>query len=70
MYAYLTRYKDVKASILLYPSDYKDDKEKLLESWYLHDNKEKKMRVYTVDLYDEANTIYILKDIDIIYKNL
>ena len=68
MYAYLTRYKDVKSSILLYPSDYNDNKEDLLESWYLHDNKEKKIRVYTIDLYDEANTIDTLKDI--IYKNL
>ena len=68
MYAYLTRYKDVKASILLYPSAHEDDKDDFLESWYLENDKEKKIRIYTIDLYNEANTIDTLKYI--ISKNL
>lgn len=68
MYAYLTRYKDVKSSILLYPSAHEDDKDDFLESWYLENDKEKKIRIYTIDLYNEANTIDTLKYI--ISKNL
>ena len=68
MYAYLTRYKDVKASILLYPSAHEDDKDDFLESWYLENDKEKKIRIYIIDLYNEANTIDTLKYI--ISKNL
>ena len=68
MYAYLTRYKDVKSSILLYPSAHEDDKDDFLESWYLENDKEKKIRIYTIDLYNEANTIDTIKYI--ISKNL
>lgn len=68
MYAYLTRYKDVKSSILLYPSAHEDNKDDFLESWYLENDKEKKIRIYTIDLYNEANTIDTLKYI--ISKNL
>lgn len=68
MYAYLTRYKDVKSSILLYPSAHEDNKDDFLESWYLESDKEKKIRIYTIDLYNEANTIDTLKYI--ISKNL
>ena len=68
MYAYLTRYKYVKSSILLYPSAHEDNKDDFLESWYLENDKEKKIRIYTIDLYNEANTIDTLKYI--ISKNL
>lgn len=60
MYAYLTRYKDSKSAVLLYPSSYNENYE-YLESWYLDENKDKKIRIYTVSLYDEEKTINTLK---------
>ncbi len=68
-YAYLTRYKEAKAAILLYPSnDISEHKHDYLQSWYLEDDKEKKIRVYSIDLSDEYNTITQLKNM--IEKNL
>lgn len=44
MYVYLTRYKEAKAAILLYPSnDISEHKHDYLQSWYLEDDKEKKI---------------------------
>lgn len=62
MYAYLTRYEDVKSAILLYPSS-SDSSSEYLESWYLEHNKNKKIRVYEVSLYDEVKTLETLKNI-------
>lgn len=62
MYAYLTRYENVKSAILLYPSS-SDSNSEYLESWYLEHNKNKKIRVYAVSLYDEAKTLETLKNI-------
>ena len=62
MYAYLTRYKDSKSAILLYPSSGNESYE-YLESWYLDENKDKKIRVYTVCLDDEEKAINTLKSI-------
>lgn len=63
MYAYLTRYKNVDTVILLYPNNenINNFKEWFLESWYLDEDKNKKIRVYTIDLYDESNVIEKLK---------
>lgn len=69
MYAYLTRYKEAKAAILLYPSnDISGHKNDYLQSWYLEHDKDKKIRVYSIDLSDEYNTITQLKNM--IEKNL
>lgn len=59
MYAYLTRYKSVKSVILLYPrnENVEEGANGYLESWHLEDNIDKKIRVYTVDLDSEINTI-------------
>lgn len=63
MYAYLTRYTDVKTVILLYPynSYINDNSNKCHESWMLDNNREKKIRVYTVNLENESTTIKNLK---------
>lgn len=65
MYAYLTRYPNVKTVILLYPHNEKVEikDKKYLESWYLDNNKSKKIRVYTVDLESEEITNNCLIDI-------
>ena len=69
MYAYLTRYPDVKNVILLYPhnDNLYNNENKYYESWVLDDNREKKIRVYTVSLESEKATIEninnIIKDI-------
>ena len=64
MYAYLTRYKEAKAAILLYPKDDIDKfDDKFLESWYLEEDRGKKIRIYSISLYDENNTINTLKNI-------
>ena len=61
MYAYLTRYEDVDSVILLYPSGAKCS-DSYLESWYLDKNREKKIRVYSISLYEESVTIDSLKN--------
>lgn len=69
MYAYLTKYEDANAAILLYPSNentYNDDE--YLESWSLEDEQSKKIRVYNIDLDNEEKTIKKL--INIIQSNL
>lgn len=59
MYAYLTRYPDAENVILLYPfNEFIDNKPgELLESWYLEENKNKKIRVYSISLCNENETI-------------
>lgn len=63
MYAYLTRYKDAEAAILLYPYNVSVDNigKEYLESWYLDGMPNKKIRVCTVDLSKESKTIEELK---------
>lgn len=62
MYAYLTRYKESKSAILLYPS-IGDESYEYLESWYLDENEDKKIRVYAVSLDEEEKAINTLKSI-------
>lgn len=68
MYAYLTKYEDSNVAILLYPNNNKIRKfdNEFIESWYLDNDKSKKIRVYSVDLSDEEVT---LKDLKRIIKN-
>lgn len=63
MYAYLTRYKDAETVILLYPynTSINIENREYLESWYLDDMSDKKIRVYTIDLSEESKTINELK---------
>lgn len=68
MYAYLNRYKEAKTAILLYPRDAKDTYDEFLQSWYLEEDRDKKIRIYSVDIYEEHNTINTLKNI--IEKNI
>lgn len=65
MYAYLTKYKDANVAILLYPSNNKIKKfdNEFIESWYLDNDKNKKIRVYSIDLCNEENTVKNLKRI-------
>ncbi len=39
------------------------DGDEFLESWYLDGDKNKKIRAYAIDLYDEENTVNSLKNI-------
>ena len=50
MYAYLTKYEDANAAILLYPSneDIHNNGDQYLESWFLEDEQSKKIRVYNI----------------------
>lgn len=65
MYAYLTKYKDAKAAILLYPNNesIKCSEDEFLESWYLDDDKSKKVRVYSIDLSSEEDSIKKLQKV-------
>ena len=69
MYAYLTKYKDVNAAILLYPSNENiDENDEYLESWYLEEEQSKRIRVYSINLDNEEQTVKKL--INIIKLNL
>ncbi|MGH0542152.1 McrC family protein [Bacillus cereus] len=59
MYAYLTRYERAKTAILLYPKqlELEIDYNEHIQSWYLHVNKEKKMKVYGISLESKVKTI-------------
>jgi len=59
MYAYLTRYHDAKSVILLYPHNEFINKEagEMLESWYLENMPDKKIRVYSIGIWDEQETV-------------
>lgn len=65
MYAYLTRYKNANTVILLYPNNERiEGKEgEYLESWYLDDERHKKVRVYAVNLESERDTLESLDKI-------
>ena len=70
MYAYLTKYEDANAAILLYPSNENihNNGDQYLESWFLEDEQSKKIRVYKIDLDNEEKTVKKL--INIIQSNL
>lgn len=64
MYAYLTRYKEVETAILLYPHN--DEVERsgtALEVWHLEENKEKKLKVCTINYEDEWRALEELKQL-------
>lgn len=63
MYAYLTRYKSAHTAILLYPYDSELNIKpgECVESWYLEDAPEKKLKVYTVEYENETKAIEQLK---------
>lgn len=65
MYAYLTRYKNANTVILLYPHNERiEGKEgEYLETWYLDDERHKKVRVYAVNLESERDTLESLDKI-------
>lgn len=65
MYAYLTKYEDANVAILLYPSNdkIKNFNNEFIESWYLDNDKSKKIRVYSIDLCNEEATVKNLKRI-------
>ncbi|MDA2705022.1 hypothetical protein PDR95_25515 [Bacillus cereus] len=65
MYAYLTRYDRAKTAILLYPKqlEFEIDNNKYVQSWYLHVNKDKRLRVYGVSLESKDKTFKELLNI-------
>ncbi|HFK1710213.1 MULTISPECIES: McrC family protein [unclassified Bacillus (in: firmicutes)] len=65
MYAYLTRYERAKTAILLYPKplEFEIDKNEYIQSWYLHANKDKRLRVYGVSLDGKDKTFKELLNI-------
>ncbi|MGU7367954.1 McrC family protein [Bacillus cereus] len=58
MYAYLTRYERAKTAILLYPKqlEFEIDYHEYIQSWYLHINTEKKLKVYGISLESRDET--------------
>jgi len=65
MYAYLTRYTDARAAVLLYPynKSIKNDPGCLLESYYLEDNKAKKLKVYSISWESVKDTVWEIRSI-------
>ncbi|EMN7731571.1 hypothetical protein WB980_004984 [Bacillus cereus] len=65
MYAYLTRYDRIQTAILLYPQQLALDLDynKQIESWYLHADEEKKLKVYAVSLESKSQTVEELSQI-------
>ena len=64
MYAYLTKYEDANAAILLYPSNENIHNDyEYLESWSLEDEQSKKIRVYNISLDNEEKTVKKLRNI-------
>jgi len=65
MYAYLTRYEDSTSALLLYPHnpDISAESGDVLESWFLENQNNKKLKLYSIDLRNESITIEILKRI-------
>ncbi|MCM1991171.1 McrC family protein [Oceanirhabdus seepicola] len=59
MYAYLTRYQDVNDVVLLYPyNEYvAEGSGKFLEEWYLENDRNKMIKVYSVNYEDEDSLI-------------
>lgn len=65
MYAYLTRYKNARTVILIYPYNERIEGEdgEYLESWYLEDDQHKRLRVYAINLENEKETLKSLDKI-------
>lgn len=65
MYAYLTRYKNARTVILIYPYNERIEEEdgEYLESWYLEDDQHKRLRVYAINLENEKETLKSLDKI-------
>lgn len=65
MYAYLTRYERVKTAILLYPQPMNLDLnyDEQLESWFLHADNNKKLKIYAVSLLDKVQTVNEIREI-------
>ncbi|WP_416045815.1 McrC family protein [Priestia megaterium] len=65
MYAYLTRYNHAKTAILLYPLQLSLESENdgPVESWYLHADKNQKLKVYAVSLESKSKTVEELHSI-------
>lgn len=65
MYAYLTRYDRAKIAILIYPQQLALDIDYnvQIESWYLHADESKKLKVYAVSLESKSQTIEELRNI-------
>ncbi|TPF14231.1 McrC family protein [Priestia megaterium] len=65
MYAYLTRYNHAKTAILLYPLQLslESDNDAPVESWYLHADEGKKLKVHAVSLESKTKTIEELQSI-------
>jgi 5-methylcytosine-specific restriction enzyme subunit McrC len=65
MYAYLTRYNDVRTVILLYPHHTGITKQSglCLESWHLEQNMDKKLKVYSINYENELKAIEELSGI-------
>jgi len=65
MYAYLTRYERAQTAILLYPKQLGKgfDGDRQLESWYLHVDEKKKLKVYSLSLENKTQTTGELKNI-------
>lgn len=59
MYAYLTRYERAKTAILLYPQPLNLDMnyDEQLESWFLHADYNKKLKVFAVSLLNKGQTV-------------
>ncbi|WP_235713490.1 McrC family protein [Bacillus mycoides] len=65
IHAYLTRYDRIQTAILLYPQQLVLDLDynKQIESWYLHADEEKKLKVYAVPLESKSQTVEELSQI-------
>ena len=64
MYAYVTRYKNAKAAILLYPFTPEITNEEFpIEYWSIEEQQDKKVAVHMVTLHNRAETISQLKEI-------
>jgi len=65
MYAYLTRYERAQTAILLYPKQLGIgfDEDIQHESWYLHVDEQKKLKVYSLSLENKWKTTEELKNI-------
>jgi 5-methylcytosine-specific restriction enzyme subunit McrC len=65
MYAYLTRYETVQTVVLLFPyghsGNYKSGE--CLNCWHLENDEAKKIKCYTVNIEDEAETLNELRGI-------
>lgn len=65
MYVYLTRYERAKTAILLYPQPLNLDTnyDEQLESWCLHADTNKKLKVFAVSLLNKVQTVKEIREI-------